>query len=184
MSIDSTPGNDSSSSEESDEDSEEPDRSEMPSDNYQTKLEAHHRDGFRCLNCRKRFDEEARQLDADHIVPQGAGGCSIHTNISSLCRECHEAKHGEREIAPTIRWMSTGEMSPLEFRWFRHFWDEIFPVLTEIAIGQRVDPLIDIDEGTPWQARHIPLGVLRFCDEKFANRDDVNYAPKEAHHYM
>ncbi|MFB9812734.1 hypothetical protein [Haloarcula sebkhae] len=40
-------------------------------------------------------------------------------------------------------------MSDSEFRWFRHFWDEIFPALTEAAIGQRVEPLVNIDDNTP-----------------------------------
>lgn len=151
------------------------------SDTYQTKLEAHQRDGYRCLNCRETFEERVSQLDADHIVPRGAGGSSLHRNIGSLCRKCHEAKHGEREIAPTIRFMSTGDMTDKEFRWFRHFWDEILPALAEAAIGQRIEPLTDIDDSTPWQGRHIPIGVARFCDDELADRDDVDYAPQGAH---
>lgn len=159
-------------------------RDEVRSSTYRTKLEAHQRDGYKCLNCRESFDEEASHLDADHIVPQGAGGSSLHTNIGSLCRKCHEAKHGEREVAPTIRFISTGDMSDAEFRWFRHFWDEIFPVLTEAAIGQRVEPLTDIDDRTPWQARHIPMGDVRFFETRLADHPDVEYAAQEIHHYM
>jgi hypothetical protein len=153
-------------------------------DAYQTKLEAHRRDGYQCLNCRATFDEEPSQLDADHIVQQGAGGSSLHGNIASLCRDCHEAKHGEREIAPTIRFMSTGDMSDDEFRWFRHFWDEIFPALTEAAVGQRVEPLVNIDDNTPWQGRHIPMGTVRYFEERLAEQDDVEYAALGIHHFM
>jgi hypothetical protein len=150
---------------------------------HKTKLEVHQRDRKRCRNCRKTFTKDLSQLDADHTVPQGAGGASFHSNLTSLCRVCHEAKHGEREIAPTIRFMSTGDMSDDEFRWFRHFWDEILPALTEEAIGHRIEPLTDIDERTSWQARHIPMGAVRLCDEKMAEKKGIEYAPMKLHHY-
>jgi len=156
---------------------------EQMSSTYQTKLQVHERDRYKCLCCGEVFDGKPSKLDADHIVPKGAGGSNLHTNIGSLCRKCHEAKHGEREIAPTIRFMSTGDMSDKEFRWFRHFWDEIFPALTQIAVNHRIEPLVDIDDSTPWQGRHIPMGFVRFCDRTFADRDDINYASREAHNY-
>jgi hypothetical protein len=152
---------------------------------YRVKLEAHYRDGLTCLNCLRKFTEdEVDQLDADHIVPEGVGGGTHHRQIASLCRECHDAKHKEDEIAPTIRWMSTGDMNDTEWARYRHFWDEMFPALVEAATGLQIQVLRDIDDTTPWQARHLPLGYHRLIEDILTDRDEIDFAPLGAHHYM
>lgn len=151
---------------------------------HQTKLEVHHRDQYRCLCCRKSFDgDDAPQLDGDHIVPQGSGGATLHSNLASLCRSCHEAKHEEEKIAPTIAFTSSGNMTDEEFRWYRHFWNEILPALTEVAIGHRVEPLVGLRDQGYWDGRHIPMGAVRMCDKRLKNRDDASYSTMEEHRY-
>lgn len=151
---------------------------------YQTKLEVHYRDQYRCLCCRRSFDKDgAEHLDGDHIVPQGSGGATLHANLASLCRDCHEAKHEDDEIAPTIEFTSTGNMTDEEFRWYRHFCNEILPALTEVAIGHRVEPLVGLRDQSYWDGWHIPMGAIRMCDERLSDRDDANYSTMEEHRY-
>jgi hypothetical protein len=150
---------------------------------HQTKLEVHNRDRHQCLNCRKSIKDDISRLDADHIVPEGSGGAGLHRNLATLCRDCHEAKHDEDAIAPTIRFTSTGDMDDEEFRWYRHFWNEVLPALAEAAVGHRVEPLLGLDDHSMWDGRHIPMGAVRFCDESLSERDDVEYSPMNKHRY-
>lgn len=150
---------------------------------YQSKLAIHERDRYTCVCCRESFDDPSH-LDADHNVPRGVGGADTIRNQSSLCRRCHEAKEGEREHAPTIRWMSTGDMIEKDFRWYRHFWDDMFPAITELALDYRLKPMRDLSDKSPYQARHIPLGDVRRISELLNDSKDVRYNGLMAHHYM
>jgi hypothetical protein len=80
--------------------------------------------------------------------------------------------------------MSTGDMINKDFRWFVHLWKEIIPALTEAATGHRVEPKHRLDEESPHQPWHIPLGDLRRLDEILGDMEEIDYAPKGAHHYM
>lgn len=53
------------------------------------------RDGYQCRNCGR-----ARLLDVDHIRPLSKGGSNEMANLQTLCRPCHEAKHGRRMPDP------------------------------------------------------------------------------------
>jgi hypothetical protein len=150
---------------------------------YQAKLAVHERDRYTCISCRENFEDDSH-LDVDHIVPEGKGGPNTIRNKATECRRCHEAKHGEREHAPTVRFVSTGDMIQKDFRWFRHFWREQFPALSEVALSHRIKPKIDLADDTPYRAWHIPIGDLRRLDEVLANMDDLKYAPMGVHHYM
>lgn len=149
----------------------------------QTKLEIHYRDQYKCLNCRELLEEEPDRADADHRVPKGSGGASLHRNLGTLCDLCHKAKHNDGVIAPTIRFTSTGNMRDEEFRWYRHFWNEILPALTEAAVDHRTEVLVNLDDSSMWDGRHIPLGAIRYCDERLNDRDDVEYSPMMDHRY-
>jgi len=141
------------------------------------------RDRHSCLNCRAGLNDET-QLDCDHNVSRGIGGANGITNLGSLCRRCHEAKHGERPHAPTIQFVSSGRMPDRDFRWFKHFWNDQLTALTKTVLTNPIAPVRDINENFPFQAWHIPIGDLRRLDEELAKRDDIDYGPMEAHHYM
>lgn len=111
---------------------------------HQTKLEVHYRDRYQCLNCGEPLDEDPGQADVDHRVPKGSGGADLHRNLGTLCKDCHLAKHNDDVIAPTIRFTSTGDMSDKEFRWYRHFWNEVLPALMQAAVGHKAEVLINI----------------------------------------
>jgi hypothetical protein len=80
--------------------------------------------------------------------------------------------------------MSTGDMNDTEWARYRHFWDEMFPALVEAATGLQIQVLRDIDDTTPWQARHLPLGYHRLIEDILTDRDEIDFAPLGAHHYM
>lgn len=151
--------------------------------NYQEKLAVHERDRYRCIGCRERFQEPS-DVDVDHVIPVGKGGANTVRNKATECRRCHEAKHGERDHAPTVRFMSTGDMIDKDFRWFRHWWKQQLPALSEVALNHRIQPVFNIADSTPYQAWHISLGDLRRLDELLSKRDDIEYASLRAADYM
>lgn len=147
------------------------------SSTHQTKLAIHERDMYRCVCCWEVF-ESPNQLEVDHAVPRGQGGSDTMSQKISLCDRCHRAKHGEREHAPTIRFISAADMIEKDFTWFCHLWTKQFPALTE-AVGHRVTPKFGLaDDGERW---HIPLGDLRRLDRALANHDSIRYQQKEEH---
>lgn len=105
------------------------------------------------------------------------------SNLVTLCRRCHEAKHGERSHSPTIRFTSTGDMPENDFIWYRHFWNEIFPSLVATAVGVRIEPKFDISDA-PYRAWHLPRGDIVRIDESLAKNDENDHAPMSVHHYM
>lgn len=145
------------------------------SSNYQAKLAVHKRDQHTCIGCRETFDDISH-LDVDHVIPRGQGGPNTIRNMASECRRCHEAKHGERDHAPTARFASTGDMIDKDFYWFTHLWKHQFPVLTELAVDHRVEPVFNIADKADYQAWHVPLGDLRRLDEMLSDMD-VTYVP-------
>lgn len=60
--------------------------------------EIYQRDGYTCLNCGARSgpDGDEVELHADHIIPKSVGGGDSYQNLRTLCRHCHEARHGRR----------------------------------------------------------------------------------------
>lgn len=150
---------------------------------YQMKLAVHERDQYRCLNCRETFDDPS-ELHMHHIVPRGNAGSTTHTNAASLCDRCHKPIHEGEGFAPTIRWQSTGDMEQKDFIWFRHFWKEMLPALSEAAVADsRIEPYFD-DPNRPYKAWHIPLGDVRRLDEILTGRSDVKYSSMQVCSYM
>ena len=87
------------------------------------------RDEHRCANCAA--DESEAVLDVHHIVPRGRGGSNLMSNQVVLCRQCHDACHGEG-MAPTVQTMSTGQMDRKTFELYRRFWSELLPQLGDL----------------------------------------------------
>lgn len=144
---------------------------------YQNKRAVHERDQRQCICCRKNFDDIG-DLDVHHIVPKGVAGPDTIRNKGSLCRRCHEAMHGERDHAPTIRWKSTGDMTDDEFKLYTQFWTEQIPALSSVVLDHKITPKIGI-ASAPYKAWHIPTGEVRRLDEVLTTMDVV-YAPLDA----
>jgi hypothetical protein len=153
------------------------------SNTYQAKIAVHERDQYTCIGCRESFEDDSH-LDVDHVIPIGKGGPNTIRNKATECRRCHEAKHEERDHAPTVRFTSTGDMIDKDFAWFRHLWKQQFPAVTEVALDRKIEPVFNIAENRPYQAWHISLGDLRRLDEVLAKMDGIDYIPLGAAHYM
>ncbi len=150
----------------------------------QTKLTVHERDRFTCIGCGETFSDLSH-LDVDHIIPRGAGGPNTLQNKATECRRCHEAKHGERPHAPTVRFQSTGDMPDNDFKMFLHFWNHQVPALSALAMDHRIVPKFNLkDTASEDAAWHIPIGDLRQLDKVLAEMDGVEYAPMSISHYM
>lgn len=135
------------------------------------------RDRDRCLNCRA-SEQTVTTLDADHGVPRGAGGADRMSNLSTLCRRCHKAKHGEG-IAPSIQLQSTGKMTDREFGWFKHFIDEMIPAMSQVA-GGRVNPKYNLDDAKVW---YLPIGDVIHLDSQLTEAN-VEYMSADLTEYM
>ncbi|MFB6199158.1 MAG: HNH endonuclease, partial [Halobacteriaceae archaeon] len=101
------------------------------------------RDNHRCTDC-TRPEEVVESFHIDHNVPQGRGGSDRFSNLQTLCKQCHRAKHGDG-YAPMLELQSTGAMDDYTFRYFRHFFDEILPAMGR-SIGVRLDPKFRLDD--------------------------------------
>jgi hypothetical protein len=111
-------------------------------------------------------------LDADHGVPRGVGGADRISNLNTLCRRCHKAKHGEA-IAPTVQLQSAGRMTDREFDWFKHFIDEMIPAMSQAA-GGRITPKFNLDSNNIW---YLPIGDVIYLDEQLTEDSSVEYLP-------
>ncbi|WP_209309429.1 HNH endonuclease [Haloarcula amylovorans] len=128
------------------------------------------RDGHKCTNCGKP-QALAESLDIDHIVSRGAGGSERISNLHTLCRQCHDAKH-EDATATSIEWMSTGMMDDYEFQWFRQFMNEIFPALAR-QVGVRISPYFGINSTEVWRTS---IGDISRLDQRLSDIDN-RYSP-------
>jgi hypothetical protein len=122
--------------------------------------------------------EEKQTFDVDHNVPRGVGGSDRMSNLSTLCRECHEAKHGDG-IAPTVRLQSTGGMTDTEFVWFKQLLNEMIPVMAD-TFGVRLQPKFGLQEDKIW---YLPLGDLRRLDKQLYGTD-AEYCSLRTEQYM
>lgn len=122
--------------------------------------------------------EFVQTLDVDHNVPRGVGGSDRIRNKNTLCRQCHDAKHGDG-IAPTVQLQSTGTMSDVEFYWFRHLLDEMVPRLAD-EFDVRLIPKFGLNEDNAW---YLPLGDLRRLDKRLYEDDD-EYQSYQAEQYI
>lgn len=117
------------------------------------------RDDYRCTNC-TRPEEVIDTFHIDHSVSRGRGGSDRYSNLRTLCKRCHEAKHGNG-YAPMLELQSSGAMDDYTFRYFRHFFDEILPAMGR-NIGVRLNPKFRLDNKRDvW---FISLGNVRHAD--------------------
>lgn len=135
------------------------------------------RDKHRCSNCLRTIDN-ALTLDPDHNVPRGVGGSNRLSNLTALCRQCHDAKHGQG-VAPTIRWTSTGGMTTVEFCWYKHFSKQMIPAMAR-QVDIYTETSFGIDDAEAW---HMPLGDVRRLDQQLTELDE-EYTTLQAHEFM
>lgn len=137
----------------------------------------HERDRNRCINCGTTL-ESAETLDVDHIVPRGVGGSEAYRNLGTLCRQCHDAKHGEG-LAPTVELQSTGKMDGIEFDYFVHLMQEMLPAAA-LVVDVRLQPKFNLDDRDVW---HLPVGDCRRLDKALSKKVD-QYRSLQAADYM
>jgi hypothetical protein len=90
--------------------------------NKKTREAVVERDREQCQNCKISVGETG---DVHHIVPRGAGGATVMSNLVLLCRTCHDAIHDDEMTAPTVHIQSTGYMSSECFEIFRRFCSQL-----------------------------------------------------------
>jgi len=74
---------------------------EYPSDWNSRRKAVYQRDNFTCQNCGRRGGPHGNyELHAHHIVPKSKGGTHRKSNLKTLCKQCHNAIHGNKP-APT-----------------------------------------------------------------------------------
>jgi len=140
---------------------------------------AFERDKHRCINCYRSLDT-ATTLDPDHTVPRGVGGSNRLSNIGTLCRKCHDAKHGNG-TAPTVEIVSSGRMDDEEFIWFKHLLNQMIPVFAR-QYNVQLDARFQLDNRDVW---HLPIGDLRLLDQVLSQSDDISgYASLQVEQYM
>jgi len=81
------------------------------------------RDRHKCMNC-YRDEDEVNELDTHHIVARGNGGSNRLSNLITLCRQCHDAAHGQK-MAPRVRFYSFNKMDSDEFDVYRELFNKI-----------------------------------------------------------
>ncbi len=137
----------------------------------------HERDRHRCVNCRRSVDI-VECLDIDHCVPRGVGGAEQIPQLVSLCRRCHDAKHGSG-VAPTVRAQSTGTMTDYEFVLYNRFGKKMVPALAR-QVDVPLEPKFNIADENEWA---MPLGDLRRLSEQLEEHDE-HYTVLKAHEVM
>lgn len=74
---------------------------EYPTDWDTRRKQVYKRDSYKCQNCGRAGGVHGNaELHAHHIVPKSNGGTHKKSNLKTVCRECHNAIHGN-SIAPS-----------------------------------------------------------------------------------
>lgn len=129
------------------------------------------RDRHRCTQC---YAGETEVIfDPDHNVPRGAGGSNRMSNMNTLCRRCHDAKHGEG-LAPCAQIASSGRMTDREFLWYKHLVKHMIPAMAEkhgVNLDTRHSLNGNLSNDTSW---YVPLGDLIKLDRMLVEDDEVS----------
>lgn len=69
---------------------------DYPSDWSTRRKEIYKRDNYTCQNCRRtRRSNNNLELHAHHIVPKSSGGSHSKSNLTTLCKHCHNSIHND-----------------------------------------------------------------------------------------
>ncbi|MDL0130443.1 HNH endonuclease [Halobacterium salinarum] len=113
-----------------------------PSDWDSRRKEVYQRDNYECQNCGARGGSHgSAELHAHHIVPKSKGGTHQKSNLDTLCKECHNAIHGD-SMAPSEPATETGSEwgFPLSVNQYP------YAVSNEIELGNQIIDTIDLLE--------------------------------------
>lgn len=67
-----------------------------PADWNSRRKEVYQRDDYTCQNCGVKGGSKGNaELHAHHIVPKSKGGTHKKSNLKTICKECHNAIHGD-----------------------------------------------------------------------------------------
>lgn len=82
-----------------------------PSDWDYLRRKVYRRDNYRCQNCGAKGGPKGdEELHAHHIVPKNNGGSDEVSNLTTVCKQCHNAIHGD-SMAPTAESNTEGGSS-------------------------------------------------------------------------
>ncbi len=74
---------------------------DYPSDWDRRRRDVYERDRYTCQNCGRQGGPYGdAELHAHHIVPKSTGGTHKKSNLKTVCRDCHQAIHGN-SVAPS-----------------------------------------------------------------------------------
>jgi len=140
-----------------------------PSDWDRRRKEVYKRDNYTCQNCGVQGGPYGNaELHAHHGVPKSKGGTHRKSNLTTYCKQCHDAIHGRR-IAPTANSKSTSTSEATKegmagmLAWFFSFFGLMF--LSD-PIGSRGLPIIT---GIFILSIIIGVAVWSHYKQKFAN---------------
>jgi Zn-finger nucleic acid-binding protein len=93
------------------------------------------RDDYTCQNCGVKGGRKGNaELHAHHIVPKSRGGTHKKSNLKTICKECHNAIHGDSMARPVDENQSTGQTDlPIEIDTFPYAVSEYVECLNTIA---------------------------------------------------
>lgn len=70
---------------------------DYPSDWNKRRKEVYRRDNHECQECGSRGGSRGNtELHAHHVVPKSEGGSHDHSNLKTLCRDCHNKVHSHQ----------------------------------------------------------------------------------------
>ncbi|MFH5802402.1 HNH endonuclease [Haladaptatus sp. CMAA 1911] len=82
-------------------------KNDYPRDWDTRRKRVYKRDDYTCQNCgRKGGPRGDHELHAHHSVPKSKGGTHKMTNLTTMCKGCHEAIHQKNKLAPTFQQQS------------------------------------------------------------------------------
>jgi 5-methylcytosine-specific restriction endonuclease McrA len=67
-----------------------------------TRFAIYHRDGFRCVYCRKQHAADGEGLTLDHIEARGHGGNHKPENLVTACLSCNSRRQHKKLRKPTL----------------------------------------------------------------------------------
>lgn len=106
-----------------------------PADWNSRRKEVYQRDDYTCQNCGVKGGHKGNaELHAHHIVPKSKGGTHKKSNLKTICKECHNAIHGD-SMAPSVdnRRGSTDIEFPVDVDRFPYTVSEYVECLNTIA---------------------------------------------------
>lgn len=96
---------------------------DYPSDWDSRRKDVYARDDYTCQNCGRTGGPSGNaELHAHHIVPKSKGGSHAKSNLVTVCKDCHDAIHGNAR-APSAKAQLSGRSSGSSSGYFNRLGD-------------------------------------------------------------